>query len=109
MPHFDALKMYSCGKHCSKQFLLYSQSFLPYMAHIFYFRCTLKCRLQFILILDRSEILLSGNGLTFGMLTKRHKNGHFLLSDKDEILKLQCCFSLLNSVDSGSDFTKHAI
>ena len=38
MLHFDALKIYSCGKHCEKrrnclykQFLLFSQCFLPYM------------------------------------------------------------------------------
>ena len=44
MPHFDALKIYSCGKHCekrrkcllrNKQFLLFSQCFLPHMALIF--------------------------------------------------------------------------
>ena len=31
-----------------KQSLLFSQCFLPYMALIFHFRCTLKCRLQFV-------------------------------------------------------------
>ena len=43
MPHFDALKIYSCGKHCekrrifcNKQFLLFSQCFLAYMALIFF-------------------------------------------------------------------------
>ena len=35
---------------CHKQFLLFSQRFLPYMAHIFHFKCTLKCRLQFVRI-----------------------------------------------------------
>ena len=39
---------------CNKQFLLFSQSFLPYMALIFHLKCTLKCRLQFV---------SSGNGL----------------------------------------------
>ena len=47
-PHFDALNTYSCGKHCKKQFLLFSQCFLPYMVLIFHFKCTLKCRLQFV-------------------------------------------------------------
>ena len=54
IPHFDALKIYSCGKHCEKgemacnnQFLLFSQCFLPYMVLIFYFRYTLKCCLQY--------------------------------------------------------------
>ena len=54
-PHFDAIKTYSCQKHgekgeiaCNKQFLLFSQCFLPCMALIFHFKCTLKCRLQFV-------------------------------------------------------------
>ena len=32
---------------CEKQFLLFSQCFIPYMVHIFDFKCTLKCHLQF--------------------------------------------------------------
>ena len=46
--HFDTLKIYSCGKHCekriitcNKQFLLFSQCFLPYMVLIFHFKCTI--------------------------------------------------------------------
>ena len=35
---------------CNKQFLLFSQCFLPYMALIFHFKYTLKCRLQFVSI-----------------------------------------------------------
>ena len=42
---FDALKLYSCGNivrkgeiACNKQFLLFSQCFLPYMALIFHFK-----------------------------------------------------------------------
>ena len=35
---------------CNKQFLLCSQCFLPYMVCIFHFKCTLKCRLQFVSI-----------------------------------------------------------
>ena len=52
MPHFDALQIYSCGKHCekreiacNKQFLLCLQCFLHYRALIFHFKFTLKCRL----------------------------------------------------------------
>ena len=64
IPHFDALKIYSCRKHCeniavenvgrkgeiacNKQFLLFSQYFLPYMVLIFHFKCTLKFCLQFV-------------------------------------------------------------
>ena len=36
---------------CDNQFLLFSQCFLPYnMTLIFHFKCTLKCRLQFVSI-----------------------------------------------------------
>ena len=34
----------------NKRFLLFSQCFLLYMALIFHFKCTLKCRLQFVSI-----------------------------------------------------------
>ena len=33
---------------CNKQFLLFSQCFLPYMVLLFHFKCTLKCHLQFV-------------------------------------------------------------
>ena len=46
-----------------KQFVLFSQCFLPYMALYFHFKRTLKCRLQFVSIW-KSIILSSGNGLT---------------------------------------------
>ena len=48
----------------NKQFSLFSQCFLPYMALIFYFKCTFKCCMKFVSILDQSKILLSGNGST---------------------------------------------
>ena len=35
---------------CNKQFLLFLQCFLPYMAQIFNFKCILKCHLQFVSI-----------------------------------------------------------
>ena len=49
-PHFDALKICSCGKHCEKKEQLFVTNnfsfsrnvFLPYMVFIFYFKCTLK-------------------------------------------------------------------
>ena len=46
---------------CNKQFLLFSQCFLPYMKLIFHFECTLSCRLHFF-TLDQFKILSSGNG-----------------------------------------------
>ena len=60
IPHFDALNMYICGKHCetgeiacNEQFLFFfTQCFLPYMSLIFHFKCTsLQCCLQFVSIL----------------------------------------------------------
>ena len=45
---------------CNKQFLLLSQFFLPYMALISHFKCTLKCHFN----LDQSKILSSGYGFT---------------------------------------------
>ena len=35
---------------CKKQFLFFSQCFLPYMLLICHFKCTSKCRLQFLSI-----------------------------------------------------------
>ena len=57
MRHFDTLKM-NCKAvenivrkgeiACNKQFLLFSQCFLPYMALFFHFRFMLECLLQFV-------------------------------------------------------------
>ena len=33
---------------CGKQFLLFSQCFLPYMTLVLHFKCSLKCCLQFV-------------------------------------------------------------
>ena len=58
MMHFDALKIYTHMENivrkgavdCNKQFLLFSQCFLPNMALLFHFKCTFKCHLQSISI-----------------------------------------------------------
>ena len=57
MPHLDALRYIAFENivrkgeiACNKQFLLFSQCFLPYMALIFHFKCTFKCCLQFVSI-----------------------------------------------------------
>ena len=55
---------------CNKQFLLFSQCFLPYMAVIFHFKCALKLSSAICFNLDQSELLSSGNGLTLSQLTK---------------------------------------
>ena len=70
MPHFDALKIHSCKKKhcekseiaCNKQFILFLQCFLLYLALIFPFKWGLKCLLQ-CLNLDQSKILSSGKEL----------------------------------------------
>ena len=46
---------------CNKQFLLFSQCFLPYVVLIFHFKCNLKYRLQFVSAWTESRILSSGN------------------------------------------------
>ena len=48
---------------CNKQFLLFSQCFLPYTVLIFHFTCTFKMSSAICFNWDHSKILLSGNGL----------------------------------------------
>ena len=43
---------------CNKQFLLFSQCFIPYMALTFHFKCTLKCHLQFVSIGTRLKFVV---------------------------------------------------
>ena len=65
MPHIDQLKIYSSGKHCNKQFLLFSKCFPHYMALIFHFKCTsFKMWSANSFNVDQSTILSSDNGLT---------------------------------------------
>ena len=49
---------------CNKQFLLFSQCFLHYMAFIIHLRCTLKMSSAICFNLDQSNMLSSGNGLS---------------------------------------------
>ena len=55
IPHVDALKIYNCRKHCEKRRNCLLQAISPFLTMfstlcvlIFHFRCTLKCRLQFV-------------------------------------------------------------
>ena len=56
MPHFDALKIYSCGKHCEKRRNCLQQAISPFLTMFstlalnFHFKCTLKCHLQLVSI-----------------------------------------------------------
>ena len=49
---------------CNKQFFLFSQCFLPYVALIFHFKCTLKCCLQFLSIWTSLKFCSLVMGLT---------------------------------------------
>ena len=60
MPHFDTQRYIAVENivrkgeiACNKQFLHFSQCFLPCMAIIFPFKCPLKCCLQFVSIWTR--------------------------------------------------------
>ena len=79
MPHFDALKIYSCGKNivrkgeiiCNKQFLLSSQYFLPFFCTFFLnFHLHFEMSSAICFNLDQSKLLSSGNGLI--LLTSIH-------------------------------------
>ena len=48
---------------CNKQFLLFSQCVLYYLALIFHFKCNLYMLSAICFNLDKSEILLSGDVL----------------------------------------------
>ena len=57
MQHFDALKIYSCGKHCEKRRYCLEQAISPFLTMLstlystyFHLKCTLKCYLQFVSI-----------------------------------------------------------
>ena len=66
MPHLDALQICNWEQHCNKQFFLFSQCFLYYMALILHFICTSKMLSAICFNLDQSKILSSGNGLRKG-------------------------------------------
>ena len=77
MPHFDALKIYSCRKHFEKRRNCLKEAISPFLTMVstlygtyFSFECTLKCRLQFHL--DQSEIVSSGNELIRPLSTIIH-------------------------------------
>ena len=55
---------------CNKQFLFFSQHFISYMALIFHFKCTLKCRLQFVSTWTSLNFYSSAYGLTLYQSTK---------------------------------------
>ena len=96
--HFDALKMYSSGKHCvkgeiacNKQFLLCSQCFLPFMTLNFHFKCTLKCCLQFVSIWTSLKIQSQLRGTLM--------SPSFAVSDCTYFTEYNCITCLFTSTD----------
>ena len=73
---------------CNKQFLLFSQYFLPYMALIFHFKCIFKMSSAICFNLDQSKILSSGNGLNDRSVSKGNNcsNGSISFSRLSTIL-----------------------
>ena len=59
---------------CNKQFLLFSQCFLPYMAFIFHFKMHFKMSSAVCFNLDQSKFFSSGNGLK-GRKSQKKKAG----------------------------------
>ena len=70
---------------CYKQFLFFSQCFLPNMALIFQFKCTLKCRLQFVSIWTSLKFV----HLVMGYIDEKQS---LVTSDMQQLL-VQYCFS----------------
>ena len=67
MPHFDALKIYSCGKHCEKRRTYFYHAISPFltifsafMALIFHFKLHFRMSSAICFNLDKSKILSSG-------------------------------------------------
>ena len=65
---------------CNRQFLLFLQCFLSYIAHIFHFKCTLKCRLQFVSIWTSIKFC----HLVMGLANTGHSR--LILSNKEQFL-----------------------
>ena len=76
MPHFDALKIYSCEKHREERRNCYFSFFHNVSAlygTYFYFKCTLKCRLEFVSICTSLKFcrLVIGCHILFKQITLR--------------------------------------
>ena len=72
MPHFDALKIYSCGKHCEKRRNCLQQAishsptiFSTLHGTYFSFQMHFKMSSAICFNLDQSQILSSDNGLRY--------------------------------------------
>ena len=71
-----------------------------YDTYFFQFKCTLKCRLQFVSILDQSKILSSGNGLIIAESIDRYRvtdTGQGVQSDENRYFLQMYSLSYLQS------------
>ena len=90
---------------CNKQFLLFSQCFLPYMVLIFHFKCSFKMSSAICFNLDQSKILSSGNGLIrhqhfdrnrqYNEKISKFKGRYFLKKDESDTTKFRCMCKVL--------------
>ena len=85
MPHFDALKIYSCGKHCEKRRNCLQKASSPILTmfstlHGTYFLFQMHFKMSFAISfnLDQSKILSSGNGLKSSLFTRKSNYVHDL-------------------------------
>ena len=83
---------------CNKQFLLFSQCFLPSMVDIFHLKCTLKCRVQFVSIWTSLKFCCLVMGY---FLTRRQENlsliglfsfREWIIAGSQQLLLLPQCF-----------------
>ena len=77
MTHFDALKMYSCAKHCEKRKNCLVQAISPFFTMFstlygtyFSFEIHFKMYSAICFNLDQSKILSSGKGLKVAIMMK---------------------------------------
>ena len=93
MHHFDALKIFSCGKHCEKRRNCLEQAIslfltmfsILYGAH-FSFEIYFEMSSAICFNLDQSEILSSGNGLNLflGCVTEQQTSQPKPSTDKNQ-------------------------
>ena len=86
MLHFDALKIYICGKHCKKRRNCLWQAISPFLSMFstpystyFSFSMHFKMLSAICFKLDQSKVLLSGNGLTVAF---PHRNPWRIMTER---------------------------
>ena len=82
---------------CNKQFLLFSQCFLPSMALIFHSKCTLKCRLRFVSIWTSLKFCRQGHGK--GLIDRKLGKKKTLLTSTS-VFPFKFLYSILNPFEN---------